>query len=78
MSFIDPQMTNGDLPNGWHNYQLHTEVRESDYPLIRHLENTKWVHFANGGDIIRTQSGRPNLSNPTRWYGLKLTDVLKS
>jgi hypothetical protein len=54
MSFFDPTMINNPLPEGWINYDLHIEVYESDYILIKHLEKTKWEYFAKGGYITGT------------------------
>lgn len=37
---------------------------------IRHLENTNWVYFANGGYNIGNVKYKEILDRTTRWYGL--------
>lgn len=70
MSFFDPQMTHNSLPDGWFDYDLHVEVSPTDIRLIRHLENTNWVYFANGGYNIGNVKYKEILDRTTRWYGL--------
>lgn len=70
MSFLNPMMINSPLPEGWGNYDLHTEVNAQDHRLIQHLEKTKWEYFADGGSISGTPNGI-DTSRKTRWYGLK-------
>lgn len=75
MSFFDRMMINEPLPNGWTDYDLHTEVNENDYHLIHYLEKTMWIHFADGGHINGTSNGIDSGSK-TRWYGLKRNVLL--
>jgi len=74
MSFFDPTMTSRPNPKGWENYDLHTEVNESEKNLINYLEKTKWEYFADGGSIHGNPSGI-NLGFKTRWYGLKRDNI---
>ncbi len=62
------------LPKGWDSYDLHIVVNEQEYELIKHLEKTKWEHFANGGVICGTSKGI-DTSGKTRWYGLRRNDL---
>lgn len=75
MSFFDTTMINEPLPEGWGNYDLHTEVNEQEHHLIKYLEKTKWEHFANGGSIYITPN-EIDESFKTKWYGLKRNLVL--
>jgi hypothetical protein len=45
MSFFDPTMNNDPLPEGWENYDLHTEINEQESELINYLEKNKMVWF---------------------------------
>lgn len=70
MSFFDPQMTHESLPDGWFDYDLHVEVPTTNIRLIKHLENTNWIYFANGGYITGNVKYKEIIDSSTRWYGL--------
>lgn len=73
MSIFD--LASDPLPKDWFVYELHIEVKCTSFELIEHLEKSKWIHFADGGDISGSIDG-DFYDNRTRWYGLNKKNIL--